>query len=249
MKKLSHLLPAIKRMGEKELPTILSGTAIIGLGGTCILVAKETPEAQKKNTFLEKAWAYKWSIASGVATAACVIFADRINVKRLTDLAIDYNMLADHFSEYKDASNRLLEKAGLGAGAVAAEIAATKDIPEMPEMDEDGEPLRLVYDAWLHDYYYCSLSKLYLADLVLQEEYDIDGYARTSKFYAEAGIKIDGEFIAEVLSDDIGWDYEYLLDENEVPFVPVTIDENWTDPKTGKKCVYFDWPLEPRIYR
>lgn len=234
----------------KNLPTILSATSIVGLGGTCVLVAKETPNAQKQPTFWKRVWAYKGAITAGIATTACIISADRINVKRLAQAAIDYNNLVGRFSEYKAAAEKVLENAGVGAGAVAAEIAATKDIPEKPdvELDEDGEVLRLVWDNYLHEFYYCSMAKLYLADLMLQEEFDVTGYARANVFYAETGVKINGDYVAEMIDDNLGWDMEYLLDENEVQFVPMILDAEYKDPKTGESYVFLDFPLEPRFY-
>lgn len=105
---------------KEQLPIILSGAAVIGVVITGVLTAKAAVKAEKKldqleePTTLDKVKAiapiYAPSIVVGGATIACVLSANRANLKRYATLAGTCVFAESQLQAHKDKIVELFGK-------------------------------------------------------------------------------------------------------------------------------------------
>lgn len=124
-------LKSLGALCKEQLPTILSGMAVVGVFATGICAAKATLKAKEEVDQLEdpttfdkvKAAApiYGPSIAIGGATVACILGANRVSVKRYAALAGTCAIAKSQLQEHKE---KVLEMFGKEkAASVEQEIA------------------------------------------------------------------------------------------------------------------------------
>ncbi len=127
-------LKVLKSLGtlcKEQLPTILSGVAVIGVFATGICAAKASLKAKEEVEQLENPSTidkiktvtpiYAPAIAIGGATVACILSANHISVKRYAALAGTCALAKSQLQEHKD---KVLEMFGKEkATAVEQEIA------------------------------------------------------------------------------------------------------------------------------
>ena len=125
------LLKSLGALCKEQLPTILSGAAVIGVFATGICAAKATLKAKEEVEKLEEpttfekfkvaAPIYGPCVAIGGATVACILGANRVSVKRYAALAGTCAIAKTQLQEHKD---KVLEMFGKEkAEAVEQEIA------------------------------------------------------------------------------------------------------------------------------
>ena len=125
------LLKSLGALCKEQLPTILSGAAVIGVFATGICAAKASLKAKEEIEKLENpttfdkvkvaAPIYGPSIAVGGVTVACILGANRISVERYAALAGTCAIAKSQLQEHKD---KVLEMFGKEkAAAVEQEIA------------------------------------------------------------------------------------------------------------------------------
>lgn len=134
------MLKSLGALCKEQLPTILTGAAVIGVFVTGICAAKASPKAKEEiekienPTALDKAKVliptYGPTVAVGGVTVACILSANRISVKRYAALAGTCAIAKTQLQEHKD---KVLEMFGKEkAVSVEKEIAkdqATKKTP------------------------------------------------------------------------------------------------------------------------
>ena len=138
-KAVPEAFKVLSKLGEKHLPTILTGIGVAGFYGTAIMAAEEAPRAEsaikkaqrdlacpeanfsddeqycevRTLTKWEKvkiAAGYYWpSIALGAASTACVLGAHKIDLTRLASVTAAYQLSKKDLKELKD---KIIEKDG-----------------------------------------------------------------------------------------------------------------------------------------
>lgn len=135
-KAVPEAFKVLGKLGEKHLPTILTGLGVAGFIGTAVLAAKEAPKAEtairkaerekserenpgelalpKVNlTLWEKTKAtagYYWpSVALGTASTVCILSAHKIDLTRLASVTAAYQLSKKDIKELKD---KIIEKDG-----------------------------------------------------------------------------------------------------------------------------------------
>lgn len=106
---------------KKNAPTILTIAGSIGVMGTSLLVAKETPKAikiinqrkrktrkDKLHMALEIAKVYSPAIISGVSTIFCICSANILNERKQASLISAYTLLSNTYAEYQEEISSLL---------------------------------------------------------------------------------------------------------------------------------------------
>lgn len=108
---------------KKNSPTILAGTAIVGVGSTAILSSVATKKSMEdindlaergeteptKAEIIKTCWVhYVPAVISGVGTIACIIGGQAINGKRLAAMSSLYAMSETALKEYKEEATKLL---------------------------------------------------------------------------------------------------------------------------------------------
>lgn len=135
-KAVPETFKVLGKLGEKHLPTILTGLGIAGFIGTAVLAAKEAPKAETavrkaerekserenpgalelpkvKLTLWEQTKAtagYYWpSVALGAASTVCILSAHKIDLTRLASVTAAYQLSKKDLKELKD---KIIEKDG-----------------------------------------------------------------------------------------------------------------------------------------
>lgn len=138
-KAVPEAFKVLGKLGEKHLPTILTGLGVAGFIGTAILAAKEAPKAESairkaqrdlecpeakyaddEKTFEIRTltrWekvkitaGYYWpSVALGTASTACILSAHKIDLTRLASVTAAYQLSKKDLKELKD---KIIEKDG-----------------------------------------------------------------------------------------------------------------------------------------
>lgn len=135
-KAIPEAIKVLGKLGEKHLPTILTGVGVAGFIGTAIMAAKAAPKAESavkkaerekfgteaydepyekapKLTVWEKTKVtagYYWpSVALGAASTACILSAHKIDLTRLASVTAAYQLSKKDFKELKD---KIVEKDG-----------------------------------------------------------------------------------------------------------------------------------------
>lgn len=138
-KAVPEAFKVLSKLGEKHLPTILTGLGVAGFIGTAIMAAKEAPKAESAirkaqkdlecqetryaddEVFLEIRTLTRWekvkitagyywpSVALGAASTACILSAHKIDLTRLASVTAAYQLSKKDLKELKD---KIVEKDG-----------------------------------------------------------------------------------------------------------------------------------------
>lgn len=154
---LRKILDGCQRYG----PSILSGTACVGVFLTAMFAAKEVPEVKKDleertvvPTPAQKAklivFGCKKTMISGAATVGLIIGAQAWNSKKQSNLIAGIAALGAAYKSLKTEATNLLGEEKVNE--IEARIAGkSKDIPERPKK---YRRMLLIYDNYLHRAYY-----------------------------------------------------------------------------------------------
>ena len=110
----SALVTTASKWIVRNLPAILTGSAVAGLGGTVYLAVKADREVQaikrRQRTFSEKDWKTKCNVAykiyvpaafAGAATAASIVGAFAIGNRRQAAAAAAYAFTKESYDRYR----------------------------------------------------------------------------------------------------------------------------------------------------
>lgn len=190
------ILKSLGALCKQQLPTILTGVAVIGVFATGIcaakasLKAKEEIEQLEEPTTIDKAKVlvpiYGPAVAVGGVTVACILSANRISVKRYAALAGTCAIAKSQLQEHKD---KVLEMFGKeNAASVEQEIA--KDQIKMKTSDKliyACDELITCKDLVTGKVFKSSMVRIQAAANYVNSEILLGGSANLASFYDELG--------------------------------------------------------------
>lgn len=192
---------------------VLTGVSILGLVGTAVMAAKDTPKALEilqekedykiekyghKLTRIEKAIAlvpgYLPTILTGTATAACILGANYMNEKHQASIIAAYTQLFNSYDQYK---RKVKEVFGEEAEKKIRE-EIQNDIFLHDEYGSVNEK-KLMYDEYSNRYFEMTLYELQVAMYDLNRMYNHIGEMSLNEFYEFIDLKpVD-------IGDKLGW--------------------------------------------
>lgn len=172
---IGNLMKDASRYLKTNSSSILTGCAVAGLVTTAALAIKGTFDASEKieeaveekqepltkKEVAKTVWkSYIPMVATGVATAWCIIGAQKINAEKFYAMASVASMTHARFDEYKDA---VIAKFGEAKEAEVQHEIARKQIEEHPvsscEVINVGGDV-LCFDAWSGRYFRSTMEKI-----------------------------------------------------------------------------------------
>ena len=228
---------AVKAFGVKHSTEILAGLAIGGVVTSVASAIYATPKAIKlieareeqeereltKKEVVQTVWkCYVPTVVSMSASIACIIFSDRIHVKRNAALATAYTLSDTAFKEYR---TKVIDELGKDKDKkVMDEVAKDKleNAPKVPStvIVPGGEDV-LCYDSLFNRYFRSRMDKIQRAVNEINYELMQEMYVSVNELYSEIGLDpIPG------MGDDLGWnvgdglieiDYSSQLNERDEP--------------------------------
>lgn len=220
------------RSVNRNLPTILSGGAIIGLGLTTYATAKTTPKIaslikqinlddsskQEENQLLMKE-----VLIESVPVTICVVgtsllifSSNAISRKRIKLMGTAYNRLAKNFNDYK-----LAVLSGLGVDSynkIQAEYAEKrcKDIPCPVDNNK-----HIFFDEFSNQTFESTPEDVIAAEYHLNRNFILRGYAPLNEFYDFLGIEHvdDGDILcwsAEAGAEFFGYQFVDFVNHEHI---------------------------------
>ena len=192
---------------------VLTGASILGLVGTAVMAAKDTPKALEilqekedykvekyghKLTRIEKAIAlvpgYLPTILTATATAACILGANYMNEKHQASIIAAYTQLFNSYDQYQ---RKVKEVFGEEAEKKIRE-EIQNDIFLHDEYGSVNEK-KLMYDEYSNRYFEMTLYELQVAMYNLNRMYNHIGEMSLNEFYEFIDLKpVD-------IGDKLGW--------------------------------------------
>lgn len=209
-------------------PTIISGAAVAGVITTAVLTHRAAIQAHKRTNqavlhheveetddggidrrdVARITWKfYIPPVASGAATIACIVWANRIGLQRNAALIAAYALAEGAFREYKD---QVVEQFGKKEEAKVTDAVAASRL----ERDQPGPTVvvaggdeQLCYDMFTGRYFRSDIETIRQAvNLVNAAIINGNMYACLNEFYGFLGM--DSVAVGEV----VGWNVDNLCD-------------------------------------
>ena len=254
---VSNLARDVRLTLSKHSPEILIGIGIAGMITTTVLAVKATPKAlmlidvKKEELKVDKltpmetvkaTWkCYIPAAVSGTVSAACIIGANSVNVKRNAALAAAYKLSETALSDYRDS---VIETIGEKKERAVQDKLAEKHIAENPvnrtEVIVTGKGKTLFLDPLSHRYFYSTAQKI--DDAINKLNYEINTGAfmtdgvTLNDFYSEIGIPITAT------GDSLGWNLNTGLIECHKGAQIVPEGEEYE----GEPCIVIEFTNPPR---
>lgn len=206
---------------NKSSPTILTGLGVAGLVTTVILAIKATPKAldalEYEREFREQelgdtrdlepldviqtAWKFYIPTAGmGLATIACIIFANKINLRRNAALASLYSITETTLREYQA---KVVEQIGEKKAEKINEQIAQDHIDAQPANEKTivltGKGNYLCFDNFSKRYYRSDIEQIRQAVNRFNYRLLRSGWLCINEFYDEIGLE------PIELGDEFGW--------------------------------------------
>ena len=250
---MNPTLQKIFNFATKNSPTILTILASGGLVTTAILAVKATPKAirlidQQKEEIdickgdplqpkevLQLTWkCYIPAAAVGIASIACIIGANKINLRRNAALASLYGITEAAFKEYQA---KVTETIGRNKELkVRDEISGDHVRDNPPSQNEiifTGKGEVLCYDSWTGRYFKSDIENIRRAVNDLNKSLRTSMFVTLNELYFAIGL-------AETKQGDLmGWDVD---DGVEIIFSSQLTPEN-------EPCLVLNYDVNPRFYR
>lgn len=205
---------------SKHSPEILIGVGITGMIATTVMAVKATPKAlrlieERKDELevdtltpietVKTAWkCYVPAAITGVASIACLIGSNTVNVRRNAALATAYKISETAFKEYRESA---VETLGEKKERAIRDKVSEKQVKETPvnktEIIVTGKGQTLCFDPFSHRYFYSNLDKINRAvnklnNTIITSPFCNDGVT-LNDFYDEIGIA------GTSTGDGLGW--------------------------------------------
>lgn len=242
-------LSVAKKTLGKYSPQILTGVGIVGMALATGLAIKDTPKAltlvdEKKKELqtdtltpvdtVKATW--KCYIPAGstfLLSAACLIGANSIGVRRIAALSTAYKISETALHEYKDA---VLESVGEEKVKEIKEKVSEKKVQKLEIDDDDiivttyGKDLCL--DPWSERTFTSNIEviKKAINELNNSMMFDMSGYASLNDFYKKIGLA------PTKAGEVLGWNIMDGLIEDDI--------SSWIT-KDGKPCLVIDFINAP----
>lgn len=205
--KLNNLLSVVKSGAIKHTPEILIGTGLAGMLASTVMAVKATPKAQmlleEEREFREKndepeltkfdvfkiCWKPYVPAALGYcASAALILGAHSIDIKRSTMIAGAYKMSEFAFAEYKNKVKEVIgeEKEREIHGRIAQSRVDQNSVPAASVIIGTGGSL--CYDMISGRYFRSDMDKIQRIENMLNKRLINEGMVSLNEFYSELGI-------------------------------------------------------------
>lgn len=224
----------------KHSPEILTGIGIAGMITTTVLAVRATPKAlqlieeekrrEDKDELtpvetVKAVWkCYIPAAITCVTSAACLIGASSVHVKRNAALATAYKLSETALTEYRE---KVIETIGEKKEQVVREKVNQEQIDKNPVVNNEiiitGEGTSLCLDPISKRYFESDIELIRRVENELNRRmlHDICGSASLNEFYGEIGLEYTD------IGDELGWNTEHLIDLSITPGMA----------KNGKPCL------------
>lgn len=247
----------VKGVLSRRSPEILTGIGIAGMVTSTILAVRATPKAlnlideyeefeldnERSATVTEKikvAWKpYIPSVVTGVASAACLIGASKVNLKRNAALATAYKLSETALTEYKEKVIETIgdKKERLIRDKIAEEKIKNNKIKNT-EVYHTGQGDTLFLEPLSGRYFKSNIDKIRRVETELNAamlEDPYNGGASLNDFYQAIGLSTTD------LGDILGWS----IDKGRVKIeFSAQIIEN--DDGEEIPCIVLDYKIPPK---
>lgn len=244
---VSNFFKGLQITVTKHSPEILTGIGIAGMVTSTVLAVKATPKAlriceivkeeqeePKKLDYVKATWkCYIPAAVTGAVSAACLIGASSVSLKRNAALATAYQISKTALSEYRD---KVIETVGEETERVVREKVAQDKIDKNPIRENTlivvGDGDYPCYDSISGRYFQSNVTKIMTAVNNVNYRLFSEMYISLNEFYDELGLP------HSIIGDEIGWNInEGLL---EVSLSDTTHDAN------GRPCPVLDYNVAPK---
>ena len=217
-KNVSNLMRGVKKTLTHYSPEILTGVGIAGMITSTVLAVKATPKAirlideKKKELDTDKltvaetaktTWkCYIPPVVTGITSAACLIGASSVHLKRNAALATAYKLSETALTEYRDKLPEVVgeKKAQAVRDAVAKERVESHPV-ESSTIIHTGNGKTPCLDFWTDRYFETDIDAIHKAVNETNALMLSEGYVSLNEFYYNLGIDSAG------CGDVIGWSY------------------------------------------
>lgn len=219
-------IPAFVKQAQgvitQNAPAILTGVGVVGVVGTTYLTARGTfkaaavlAEAQDRSELeLSKSDKLKlvWTLylpAAGVAstTIVAIIYANRINAKRMAALLTAYTAADRAYNEYQEKVKEHLT--GPKEQKIRDEIAQDRvnaNSPDGSQIHLTGNGEQLFRDEWTGRYFRSSVQAVKQAENEINSSILKHDYASLTELYSQLGLD------PVRASDDLGWCVNHMVE-------------------------------------
>lgn len=170
------------------------------------------------------------AVGTGAFTIFCIIFANRIGMRRAAAVAAAYSISEKAFGEYKD---KVVEKFGDNQEQKVRDELAQDRVNRNPLNEREiiitGDGEVLCYEAFTGRYFKSSMEEIKRAQNDINAEIIHNSYASLSDFYNALGIGKTS------CSDEVGWNTDKLL---ELKFTTVLSEDN-------RPCISIGFDVAP----
>lgn len=189
--------------------------------------------------FCEGAKVY-WPVAVMFATsAACLIFANKVNLKRNAALIAAFKMSENKFEDYKEEVQKIISNPKEEKVKVdMAEKKMAANPPDLTKIIIDSDKDVLCYDSLSGRYFKSNTGDILRVEALLNRRMINEACVTLNDMYEEfRNIGVDLEDIA--VGDDLGWHMDSLSD---------TVIFDLTNAKVtndGLPCIYLEYNVRP----
>lgn len=237
---------------NKNSPTILTGMAVAGFVTTIIFAVKATPKALEileqervmrrdydnnrpitKKDIVKLTWkAYLPTTLMGATSIGCMIFANRISLRRNAVLSSLYAISEKTLKEYQD---KVVETIGENKNRKIKEDLKQDLIKKDPPKDSSiiltGKGDTLCYDVLSGRYFKSDIETIRKIENETNKKLLSNMWVSLNEVYSDLGLpSID-------LGRDIGWDVDKMLEFN---FTSKLTED-------GRPCLVIDYMVGPRL--
>lgn len=205
--KFNNILNVVKSNATKHSPELLIGAGLVGMLASTVMAVKATPKAQMlieeeqklrdryneheltKFDVFKLCWKPYVPAALGYcASAALILGAHSIDVKRGTMIAGAYKMSEFAFTEYRNKVKEVVgeEKEREIQGRIAQSRADQNSIPASNVIFGSGSSL--CYDMISGRYFRSDIDKIQRVENILNRRLLTDNIVSLNEFYSELGL-------------------------------------------------------------
>lgn len=247
--KIRHALHRSRLRLKEWSPTIVTGIGAAGVIFTTVTAVRATPKAlelieREKREFgnreltklevVKTAWTcYIPTVASGIATIACIFGANAMNQRRQAAMTSAYIFLDQSFREYRSKAKEMLGDDG--EHEIRTELA--KDVYKNSDITPMGEKL-LFYVQYHDDFFERTMLEVRDAEYQLNRKFATEGDVCLNDFFELLGLEKNamGEFF--------GWSPETHYENYRCPWIE--FEHNLTVLDDGLECYIIEMPCEPK---
>lgn len=244
----SLIFKSAKNAIIKHSPEILTGMGIAGMITAGVLAVRATPKAmtlieeKKQSEKTEKfssietvktAWTcYIPAVLTAGASAACLIGASSVNLKRNAALAAAYTLSESTLKEYQE---KVIETIGEKKEQTVHDAIAKDKLEQHPvsgrEIIITGSGDTLCYDVAFDRYFRSDIEKLRKIENNLNRQMRDEGYISLNDFYIEVGLK------PIPIGESLGWN----IDRG---YMELHFSSQLTDD--GRPCLVINYTVMPK---